>query len=66
MSSIERKLAELNDIQQDLTEKATILRYRCECSRQDARELCEELRQLVGLPRSSNKFASIITGSRKG
>ncbi|MER9357737.1 hypothetical protein NKI61_31490 [Mesorhizobium sp. M0514] len=65
MSSIERKLAELNDIQQDF-EQATILRYRCECSRQDARELCEELRQLVGLPSSSNKFPSIITGSRKG
>ncbi|ESX64555.1 hypothetical protein NKI89_30590 [Mesorhizobium sp. M0309] len=66
MSSIERKLAELNDIQQDLTEQATILRYLSEISRQDAREICEELRQMVGVARSSNKFASVITGSCKG
>ncbi|MER9702172.1 hypothetical protein [Mesorhizobium sp. M0146] len=66
MSPIERKLAELHDIQEALTEQAAILRYRCESSRQDARELCEELRQMVGVARSSNKFASIIIGARKG
>ncbi|ESX21408.1 hypothetical protein X767_19645 [Mesorhizobium sp. LSJC264A00] len=66
MSPIERKLAELHDIQELLTEQATILRLRCESSRQEAREICEELRQMVGVARSTNKFASILTGSRGG
>ncbi|ESZ23684.1 hypothetical protein X733_32900 [Mesorhizobium sp. L2C067A000] len=66
MSSIDRKLSELNHIQEALTEEAIILRYLSEISRQDAREICEELRQMVGVARSNNKFASIITGSCKG